>query len=248
MILHAAARGPETGTPLVLLHGLFGRAANFGAVMSRLAIRRRVLALDLRNHGSSPHSPDVDYPTMAADVTETLAALDALPCRLLGHSMGGKVAMTLALTNPSAVERLIVADVAPQPYPPHFRVFTAAMRKLPPGLSRAAADEALAPEIPEARVRSFLLQNFRPGTGWTVGLAEIAAALPAIEGWPDPPGTYDGPALFLYGTQSDYVIETAWPRIHAYFPRATAKTLPTGHWIHAEDPDGFVAAVDEFAA
>lgn len=248
MILHAAARGPESGVPLVLLHGLFGRAANFGAVMSRLAVRRRVLALDLRNHGSSPHSPVVDYPTMAADVAETLVRLDALPCRLVGHSMGGKVAMTLALTDPAAVERLIVADVAPQSYPPHFRVFTAAMQRMPRDATRATAEAFLATDIPEARVRSFLLQNFRPGVGWTVGLEEIAAALPAIESWPDLPGTYDGPTLFLHGTGSDYVIDAAWSRIRAYFPCATGKALQTGHWVHAEDPDGFVAAVDGFVA
>ena len=251
MILHAATRGGNDGPALVLLHGLFGRAANFGAVMSRLAASgRRVLALDLRNHGLSPHAPTTDYPTMAADVAETLAALGARPCRLVGHSMGGKTAMALALTDPGAVERLLVADIAPIPYPPHFRDYAAAMRamELPPGLTRTAADLALAPAVPDPRIRAFLLQNLRvgPEPGWTIGLDAIARNLPAIEGWPDLTGSYDGPALFLHGQKSDYVTDAAWPAIHALFPQAQSATLPTGHWVHAEDPDGFVASVDAF--
>ncbi len=251
MILHAASRGTAVGPALVLLHGLFGRAGNFGAVMSRLAANgRRVLALDLRNHGSSPHSAAMDYPAMAADVAETLDAAGALPCRLVGHSMGGKVAMALALTDPPRVERLLVVDIAPMPYPPNFGAYAGAMRAmpLPPGLTRVAADAALTPDVADPRIRGFLLQNLRVGDepGWTIGFDAIAAALPVIEAWPNLAGRYDGPTLFLRGARSDYVSDAAWPAIRALFPAATVKTLPTGHWVHAEDPDGFVAAVDAF--
>ncbi len=191
MILRAVERG-SGGTPLVLLHGLFGRAANFGVVQARLAERRRVLALDLRNHGASPHDAAMSYDDMAGDVIETLSAMAALPCVLVGHSMGGKAAMCVALRAPEAVARLLVADIAPIRYAPHYRAFAEAMLALPltPGLTRAAADAALAPSVPDRAVRAFLLQNLRTGAepAWTCGLREIAGALPVIEDWPADPG------------------------------------------------------------
>ncbi len=251
MILHATERGAGGGPPLVLLHGVFGRSANFASVAQRLAEGRRVLALDLRNHGVSPHAKSMDYPAMAADVTETLAALDALPCVAVGHSMGGKVAMAMALAEPGTVARLLVADMAPVAYPPHFRVIVAALRNLalPPGLTRAAASAALADSIPDPATRAFLLQNLRVGAdpGWTIGLDEIAAALPQIGAWPEFAGRYDGPTLFLYGARSDYVRPEHHAAIRALFPQAAFAALPTSHWVHAEDPDGFVAAVAAFA-
>jgi pimeloyl-ACP methyl ester carboxylesterase len=255
LILRAVERGEGAPgqPPLVLLHGLFGRAANFGAVQARLAERRRVLALDLRNHGASPHDAAMDYDVMAADVAAALRDLAALPCVLLGHSMGGKVAMRLALAEPEAVARLLVADIAPVTYEPHFRAFAAAMLALPtpPGMTRAAADAALASAVPDPAVRGFLLQNFRSGAqpGWSCGLREIAAALPAIEGFPaSGEATYDGPVLALAGGRSDYVLPEHRPVFHALFPRVRFATLThAGHWLHAEDPDGFVDTVEAFA-
>ena len=252
MILHDVTRG-EGGTPLVLLHGLFGRAANFGAVSQRLAASRRVIALDLRNHGHSPHADAMDYPTMAADVIEMLAALDALPCVLAGHSMGGKVAMALALTQAHAVASLLVADIAPVAYPSHFSGFVAAMLALPllPGLTRAGADAALAEAVPDAATRAFLLQNLRVGDAptWTNNLPAIAAALPTIEGWPPIAGQYAGPTLFVSGERSNYVLPDHRPTILAHFPAARFDVMPNvGHWLHAQDPNGFVARVDAFAS
>jgi pimeloyl-ACP methyl ester carboxylesterase len=236
--------------PLVLLHGLFGRAANFGAVQARLAASRRVLALDLRNHGASPHDPHMDYPSMAQDVADTLRARGAWPCAALGHSMGGKVAMWLALHDPG-VARLVVADIAPVRYPPHFRDLAAAMLgiDLRHPLSRAAADAALAPAAPDRALRGFLLQNFRPGAapGWSCGLAEIAAALPAIESFPGTDRRYAGPALVLSGARSDYVRAEHADSFRVLFPRVRfARLHRAGHWLHADDPDGFVAVVDAF--
>jgi pimeloyl-ACP methyl ester carboxylesterase len=256
VILRAVERddaGPGAGgRPLVLLHGLLGRAANFGAAQARLAARRRVLALDLRGHGGSPHARPIDYPSMAADVADTLRALDVGPCVLLGHSMGGKVAMTLASRAPEAVAALLVADIAPVAYPSHFGGHVAAMRALDlaPGLTRAGADAALRAAIPDRAVRQFLLQNLRVGAApaWACDLEGIAAGLPDIEAWPDPGGVYPGPALFLTGGRSAYVRPEGWAAARALFPAATLETLPdAGHWVHAEDPDGFVAAVDRFA-
>ena len=250
MILHAREAGE--GSAVVLLHGLFGSARNLGTVQARLGAQYRVLALDLRNHGDSPHAPDMDYATMAADVRETLAARDALPAALIGHSMGGKVAMRLALAAPEVVTRLLVADIAPVAYPPGFGAYAEAMAALPlhAGLTRPAADAALAPVIPEASVRTFLLQNLRLGAtpSWRIGLAEITAALPAIEGWHVPPlARYGGPTLFVSGELSPYIRAEARPAIRALFPAARFVTLRhAGHWLHADNPDGFVGVVEAF--
>ena len=250
MILHGVEAGE--GEPLVLLHGLFGSARNFAAVQRRLAERRRVIALDLRNHGASPHDPDMRYATMAADVLETLEQRRALPATLLGHSMGGKVAMAAALARPDAVARLIVADIAPVAYPPHVGGLAGAMAALPlsPGMRRAQADAALAPAVPDAAVRAFLLQNLQLGAvpAWRIGLKEIAAALPTIEGWQASEGArYAGPTLFIAGAASDYIQPGHRPAIRALFPAARFVTLKgAGHWLHVDNPDGFVAVVEAF--
>jgi len=249
MILHATEMG--SGPPLVLLHGLFGAARNFGAVQRRLAQGRRVIAVDLRNHGASPHAADMVYRTMAEDVLETLAHRDALPATLLGHSMGGKVAMLAALVHPDAVTRLIVCDIAPVLYRHANATIAAAMQAmaLPPGLTRTAAGAALADAVPDASVRGFLLQNLNTGVqpAWRIGLDEIAAAMPGIEGWDDVAATYSGPVLFIAGARSDYIREQHRPAIRALFPRARFVTLKNaGHWLHADNPDGFVAVVEAF--
>lgn len=249
MILHATELG--TGPPVALLHGLFGAGRNLGAVQRRLAARYRVLALDLRNHGDSPHAAGMDYAALAEDVRETLAARDALPAALIGHSMGGKAAMRLTLDRPESVTRLLVADIAPVPYEHGNGAYAAAMAALPltPGLTRAAADAALAPAVPDASVRGFLLQNLRLGAApaWRIGLAEIAAGLADIEGWESPPGTYPGPTLFVAGARSGYIRPEYRPAIRALFPAARFVTLRgSGHWVHADNPDGFIAVAEAF--
>ncbi|OJY68467.1 MAG: alpha/beta hydrolase [Rhodospirillales bacterium 70-18] len=250
----AAEMGAGAVRPLVLLHGLFGSAANFGAVQKRLAARGRTIALDLRNHGGSPHAAAMDYAAMAADVLETLDALGALPAMLVGHSMGGKVAMAAALEAPAQVARLVVADIAPVAYPPRLRGYVAAMAAIPlhPGLTRAQADTALAGAVAEPGVRGFLLQNLRlgPQPAWRIGLAEIARAMPVIEGWETPAGaSYPGPALFVAGGRSDYILPEHRPAIRALFPAARFVTLKqAGHWLHADDPDGFLTVLEAMRA
>jgi pimeloyl-ACP methyl ester carboxylesterase len=235
------------GSPVVLLHGLFGSARNLGGVARALAAQHRVISIDLRNHGDSPHDPAMDYPIMAADVLETLAAAGVGPVAVLGHSMGGKVAMRMALTAPEAVTRLVVADIAPVRYPSHFGGFSRAMLAVPPTASRVQADALLAPDIPEQAVRLFLLHNFRSGAGWRIGIAEITAALPRIETWDETPGRYDGPVLFIAGARSDYVLPEYRPAILALFPAAQFVTVQdAGHWLHSEQPAVFNAAVGAF--
>ena len=251
MILHATVRGE--GDTLVLLHGLFGQSGNFGVIQRRLVQGgRRIIALDLRNHGASPHAPGMDYRIMAEDVHETLAAIDVLPCAVLGHSMGGKVAMALALTHPGVVSRLCVADIAPVRYPPHLATYAAAMRDLPlhPGLTRAEADAGLAPVVPDVGERAFLLSNLRLGTHphWRIGLDAIIAGMGDIQDWPEIAASpYAGPTLFLAGARSHYLRPEHRPAISALFPAARFVTLKnSGHWPHADDPDGFVSVVEAF--
>jgi pimeloyl-ACP methyl ester carboxylesterase len=241
------------GRPVVLLHGLFGAGQNFGTVQKALAADGfRVLALDLRNHGDSPHGADVGYAAMAADVAETLRAEGAWPAAIIGHSMGGKVAMALALAEAEGVSRLLVADIAPVAYPaPQFTAYLHAMRglDLPPGLTRRQADAALAPAVPAAPLRAFLLQNLsfdQDPPRWRIGLEEIAAGLGDIGGWPDLPGRYEGPTLVLAGETSDYIQPEHWPVFQRLFPAARRETIKAGHWLHAENPPAFLAAVRRF--
>jgi esterase len=250
VILHAVEAGE--GAPVALLHGLFGAARNLGVVQRALAARFRVIALDLRNHGASPHAAAMGYPAIATDVLETLDQRAALPAVLIGHSMGGKAAMMAALRQPASVERLVVADVAPVPYRHGNADIAAAMQavELRPGLTRAAADAALADAVPDASVRSFLVQNLTVGAhpAWRIGLDEIAASVREIEGWEAVPGAvYRGPVLFVSGARSDYVRAEDRPAIRALFPAARFVTLKNaGHWLHADNPQGFIAVLEAF--
>ena len=251
MLLNTVETG--AGDPLVILHGLFGSARNWGAIGKRLSARRRVLAMDLRNHGASPRAGAMDYPAMAGDVAETMEAAGAAPAALLGHSMGGKTAMALALARPELVSRLLVADIAPVPYPPRQARIANAMRAVPlrPGLTRRDADAALLAEgVQDPATRAFLLQNLRfegDAPEWRCGLDEIAAAMASIEGFPDFASRYDGPALFLLGERSDYVQPEHRPRVRELFPAARFIALRgTGHWLHAEKPEEFIAVAESF--
>ena len=252
MILAGTEAGQ--GAPVVLLHGLFGAAGNFATIQRRLAESLRVFSFDLRNHGMSPHDPAMSYAAMAGDVLETMAHHGLAQAALAGHSMGGKVAMQAALRRPGAVSRLVVADIAPVAYAPAFRGFADAMLglELTPGLTRAAADAALAAAVPDAGVRGFLLQNLRFGAApaWRIGLPEIAAALPDIEGWAAPPGAvFGGPTLVLRGARSDYVLPEHRPLFRTLFPAARFATLrDAGHWLHADAPEAFTETVRGFLA
>ncbi len=241
------------GPPVALLHGLLGAGQNFGAVQKALAARgRRVLALDLRNHGSSPHAPTMSYPEMAADVAETLRAAGAWPAAVVGHSMGGKTAMALALAHGEGVERLLVADIAPVSYgTPLFTRYVEAMRAIPlrSGLTRREADAALVPAVPEAALRGFLLQNLlfqEDPPRWRVNLPAIAAQMEVLGGWPDPPGRYDGPVLVLAGDRSNYVRPESRAAFRRLFPAVRFASISAGHWVHAENPVDFLAQVVAF--
>ncbi len=241
------------GTPVLLLHGLFGAGRNWGGIQKRLAQRHRVLAPDLRNHGESDHASRMDYVAMAADVAEIIARRGLAPAAVLGHSMGGKVAMALALGHTGLVSRLVVADIAPVRYPPALRGYVAAMRAVPltPGLTRREADAALEAAIPEAGIRAFLLQSLDFGSeapAWKLGLAEIAAAMPDIEDFPVT-GRFEGPTLVLAGERSGYIQPPHHALFRSLFPAARfAMVEKAGHWVHADNPNAFLALTEPFLA
>lgn len=241
------------GPPVVLLHGLFGTARNLGVLARGLAEKSRVLSLDLRNHGDSPHDAKMDYEIMAADVAETMAAAGIASACIAGHSMGGKVAMTLAITHPGQVEKLAVLDIAPIPYAHDNEGYVQAMQQIPINneVNRKQASELLSTRIPEADLRTFLLSNLvlGPKPHWRFGLNELGGAMPNLVDWKTPAGAapYTGPALFLRGGNSHYVPPEATPRIMDLFPAARIQTVENAaHWLHAEQPKAVIAALQEF--
>lgn len=254
--LSLAATETGDGPNLAILHGLFGSGRNWGAVVRRLAARHRVVALDLRNHGASPWADSMDYGAMADDVRQTMRARGHRRFALLGHSMGGKVAMVAALRHGGEVERLVVADIAPVPYPPRHLVLVRAMRRLDVAGTRRRleADARLEADVPDAAERAFLLQNllFDDGAArWRLNLAAIEREMPALVGFPAvPPGTaFEGPALFVGGGRSDYLRPEHEPAIRRLFPTARIACIPeAGHWLHAEQPGAFLNLVEPFLA
>lgn len=238
--------------PLLIVHGLFGSARNWGAIQRRLAEDRRVMAIDQRNHGQSPWAPTQTYADMAGDLAEVIES-EGVPCDVVGHSMGGKAAMMLALTRPDLVNRLVVADIAPVAYGHSNRHLVRAMEGLDlTGLSqRGEADRRLEPLVPDPGTRAFLLQSLDLKDNpprWRLNLPVLDAEMDKIVGWPDGvTGSYDGPTLFLSGALSDYVRPNHREAIKALFPRAVLAKLPgAGHWLHADKPREFEAAVRAF--
>jgi pimeloyl-ACP methyl ester carboxylesterase len=241
------------GPPLVILPGLFGQARNWAAVAKALAPARRVIACDPRNHGDSPWSDRMDYDAMAADLAALIEGLPAGRTEVLGHSMGGKAAMLLALDRPDLVERLIVADIAPVAYDAAgLRPYVRALREIDPTAlgNRKAVDRALAEQVPDAGVRAFLLSNLDRRDGglvWKPNLAAIDAGLEAISGFPARAATYDGPTLVLAGAKSPYVAADGKAEIARLFPSAEVRQIPgAGHWIHAEAPAATIAELKGF--
>lgn len=247
-LTHPAA-GAETAPPLLIAHGLYGSARNFNSLGKRLATNRRVVMVDMRNHGESPWDADSSYAAMAADLAVAAETLCGGRAVVLGHSMGGKAAMTLALTRPDCVAALIVVDIAPVAYAHSHLSILEAMEALDLARisRRAEADPLLAPAIPEAGLRGFVLQNLKIEGGaarWRLNLAALKAGMAGLLDFPEIGAPYPGDALFLHGTASDYVTEASLPAIRARFPAAEIEGVPgAGHWLHAERPEAFLAAV-----
>jgi esterase len=253
MRLAATVHGPATSRPpLLIAHGLFGSARNWAAIARRLALHRQVIAVDMRNHGDSPRSREHGYAALAQDLAETIAGHGGR-ADVLGHSMGGKAAMVLALTEPEPVRRLIVADMAPVAYAHSQLDYVRAMQAvdLAAVRRRGDADAAMAGAVPDQAVRAFLLQSLAVAPGetasWKLNLDVLAAEMPGIMGFPEIEARFAGPTLFLTGGRSDYVRPAHLARIRELFPAAEHREIPgAGHWLHAEAPAAFIAAVAAF--
>ncbi len=241
---------------LVLLHGLFGAGSNFRTFSQHLSDEHCVIAADLRNHGESPHAMPMDYPTMVADVAELVDRVCDGRTDIFGHSMGGKVAMGLALMEPSKVERLVVLDIAPVAYghTDGFCRYIEGMRDIPLDelKSRREADLLLKGAVPDDRVRAFLLHNLRRdshgGYRWRIHLDALARHMDDIAGFPDyGVAPFEGPALFVHGGASDYVRPAYEETIRSLFPAAEIVSIPeAGHWVHADRPRALEAIVRPF--
>lgn len=237
---------PSDDPPLVIAHGLFGSGRNWGVIAKRLSDTRHVITVDMRNHGQSPWHSSHQYEDLAQDLSE----LDLPQFDLVGHSMGGKAAMVLALTAPERIRRLVVSDIAPVSYGHSQRHLIEAMRSvdLLSVEKRADADAQLKKIIPEDEVRAFLLQSLDVKTQrWMLNLDALDQEMDAITGWPGTQGVFEGPAFFLTGANSDYVKADSRPAIRGLFPKARfSKLLGAGHWLHADKPREFEASVRAF--
>lgn len=236
----------DQGKALLIAHGLYGSARNWGVIAKRLSDTRRVITVDMRNHGNSPRFETNSYPEMADDLAEVIDHIGA-PMDVLGHSMGGKAAMTLALTNPHLVHNLVVGDIAPVTYS-HTQVhFIKAMRAvdLKDVTRRAQVSEQLAALGVEPALQSFFTQSLDlPEKRWKLNFDALTADMDKIISFPKFTGQFEGSVLFLSGANSDYVTSEHKPTIRALFPKARFAKIPgAGHWLHAENPHAFEAAV-----
>lgn len=248
--LHFKSYG--SGPPLILLHGLFGSGDNWHTVARALAAELQVYAVDQRNHGRSFHSERHDYESLAADILTFIAEHHLAPVTLLGHSMGGKVAMQVAATHPEQVARLIVVDITHRATRRIQADAVAALSRLDLGLlaTLAGAEEELRPGIPDAALRRFLLKNLeRTREGryrWKINLGAIHRNLERL-GEAIPVAVFSKPCLFIRGGKSDYITDADWLEVESFFPAAELASLPeAGHWVHADAREAFVAAVVEF--
>lgn len=249
MQLHTQTLGQ--GHPLILLHGLFGSADNWGSIARQLSAHYQVISVDLRNHGRSPHSDSQTYAEMADDLLAVLDALGLEQVHLLGHSLGGKVAMQFATRYPERLHTLMVVDMTMRAYADAHTHLIDAMLAVDPSQvhTRSEADKVLAASIGDVMVRQFLLTNLVKIEGqlqWRINLPALKANYRDFQAAVS--AHFEKPSLFIRGAHSDYVQANDVADIQRHFARAEFVTLPTGHWVHAEQPQPFIEAVARFLA
>lgn len=240
--------GPSGSIPLVIAHGLFGSTKNFAGVARKLSERRTVITLDMRNHGESPWEDTHSYFDLANDLAEVIAPLGTVD--LMGHSMGGKSSMVMALTKPQNLRRLIVADIAPVAYDHSQTDKIDAMEKvdLAAITRRSEAERRLVSLGVSKGYASFFTQSLDlANKRWRFNLPVLRREMDKLTGFPDIDATFDGPALFLSGGASEYVRPEHRSLIKTLFPAAYLAKLPgAGHLLHADRPEAFLAAVETF--
>lgn len=242
------------GSPLIILHGLFGAGRNWHSFARKLTEHHRVFLPDLRNHGASEHSPSMDYPLLSADLLRFLDQQQIESAAVIGHSMGGKVAMWLALTEPERVSQLIAVDIAPVKYNHNFNEILSALRSLPLVTiqSRRQADDWLSKSIRKSTLRQFLLQNLVSENGgyrWRIDLEAIHQAIPDLLDFPPLKGRlpYRGEALFIGGSRSRYVVTGYSEAISQVVSNARIEIIQdAGHWVQVDQPEIFLKMVGEF--
>ena len=244
--------GQEHSETLLILHGLFGSSDNWQTLAKRFAEDYQVVLVDQRNHGHSPHDPVFNYTVMAEDLLELVYDLQLTGFHLLGHSMGGKTAMTFAQSHPEFLDSLMVADIAPHAYPPHHRQILAALSSATDEVlqSRKSAEAHLSQFIPEPGVRQFLMKNLYWKTkgqlAWRMNVSVLSDAMQAILG-AVAGQIIDLPTLFLRGTASNYIQESDYTAICNQFPQVSFVDFEgAGHWLHAEQPEKLYRTVVEF--
>jgi pimeloyl-ACP methyl ester carboxylesterase len=238
-----------SGQPIVMLHGIFGSADNWLTQSKLLSSHFQTFALDLRNHGQSPHDDAFDYPVMVADVAAFIQAKQIQEPVVIGHSMGGKVAMNLALAHPEMLQKLIVVDIAPKPYNMEDYIFLKGLNaiQLDKVTTRQDADDALAHYVDDQDVRQFLLKNLQRkpegGFKWKLNLPAMTRNILNIGKPLQFEGKFTKPTLFVRGSKSNYIKDNDFDLIRQIFPAAEFETLDAGHWVPAERPKEFADVV-----
>lgn len=240
------------GKPLIILHGVFGSLDNWMTFARNLSDYRKVYLVDQRNHGQSPHSDEFNYDAMADDLKKFIEDHKLDQPDIIGHSMGGKTAMKLAVKYTDLFSKLIVVDIAPKAYPVHHDTIIEGLKAvdLSSTSSRQEVDDVLKEYIPEPDVRLFLLKNLKrtpEGFKWKLNLKAIDENLERIgEGIENKKAT-EKPVLFIRGSKSNYIKDKDIITIISLFPSATIKTIDgAGHWIHAEKPEELLKLVGDF--
>jgi pimeloyl-ACP methyl ester carboxylesterase len=246
-------RRSGAGKPLVILHGLFGLSDNWAGLSKFFAEQFDTILVDLRNHGQSPHNSVFNYEVMAADVAALIQKLELPKVFLIGHSMGGKVAMVLALQSPELIDKLFIADIGPKYYPPHHQSILKALFSvdLKQAKSRKQAEEMMAPFITNSGVMQFLLKNLcwpQPDQmAWRFNLNAIADQIEEVGKPLDENALIELTTLFIRGENSDYILDEDWAAIQTQFLNSELQTIEkAGHWLHAEQPQAFYQVVTHF--
>ncbi|MCU5774159.1 esterase [Erwiniaceae bacterium BAC15a-03b] len=237
-------------TPILLIHGLFGSLDNLGGLARGLKAERPILQVDVRNHGLSARSEQMNYHVMAQDMLDTLDAQGIDKVSVVGHSMGGKIAMTLAALAPERIEQLVMIDIAPVDYQTrrHDAIFAAINAVSAAGVTlRSRAAEVMRGHVDEEGIIQFLLKSFHEGE-WRFNVPVLWDNYTTISGWEELPA-WPHPALFIRGELSPYLDDIHRQAVISQFPQARAHVIAgAGHWVHAEKPDAVLRAIRRFFA